>query len=366
MSARHLYVHVPFCTRRCSYCDFSIAVRKTVPVEEYLKALARELAALPPNSGALETVYLGGGTPSRLGPDGIGRLLDLVRSRFEVGAEAEVTLEANPEDFSAESLAAWRAAGVNRLSIGIQSFEDTVLAWMHRVHSAPDARRAIELARDAGITNFSIDLIFALPRAVGRDWKRDLESALSYEPPHISLYGLTIEQGTPLARWQTRGLLTAPEDEQYAGEFLLADEMAVARGYSHYEVSNFALPGMESRHNSAYWTGASYIGVGPSAHSFDGETRRWNVGAYADWVRRLNTGEPVRDGEEKLSEGNRASERVYLGLRTITGLRASERDLVAAEEWLSPGWARIDDGVVRLTPEGWLRLDSLAAGLTGF
>lgn len=366
MTARHLYVHVPFCTRRCSYCDFSIAVRKTVPVEEFLRALKCEFALIGSNSGSLDTVYLGGGTPSRLGRDGIARLLDLLRTRFDVQADAEVTLEANPEDVSAESLAGWRAAGVNRLSIGIQSFDDAVLAWMHRVHSGADARRAIELVREGGITNFSIDLIFALPRDVEREWRRDLEIALELEPPHISLYGLTIEQGTPLARWQTRGLLTAPEDEQYASEFLLAHEMSVARGYSHYEVSNFALPGMESRHNSAYWTGASYIGVGPSAHSFDGETRRWNVSAYADWVRRLNTGESVRQGEEHLSEGNRASERVYLGLRTISGLHASERDLEAATSWLSPGWARIDDGVVRLTPEGWLRLDSLAAGLTGF
>lgn len=366
VSARHLYIHVPFCTRRCSYCDFSIAVRKTIPVDEYLGALKRELDALPPNSAPLETAYLGGGTPSRLGGDGVARLLDLVRSRVELGAEAEVTLEANPEDFSAESIAAWRAAGVNRLSIGIQSFDDAVLAWMHRVHSSADARRAIEVAREGGITNFSVDLIFALPRDVKRDWNRDLDIALGYEPSHISLYGLTIEQGTPLARWQTRGLLTAPEDEQYAREFLLADEMAVGGGYVHYEVSNFALPGLESRHNSAYWTGESYIGVGPSAHSFDGETRRWNVGAYADWVRRLSTGQSVLEGEEKLSGDNRASERVYLGLRTTSGFRASARDIAEAEKWITPGWARIDNGVVRLTPEGWLRLDSLAAGLTGF
>jgi len=366
VSARHLYVHVPFCTRRCSYCDFSIAVRKTVPVEEYLHNLSLELGALPPNPVPLETVYLGGGTPSRLGEDGIERLLDLVRSRLDVATGAEVTLEANPEDFSAGSLAAWSAAGINRLSIGVQSFDDKVLAWMHRAHSAEGGRRAIDLARDGGITNFSIDLIFALPRDLGRDWRQDLDIALGYGPPHISLYGLTIEQGTPLARWQTRGLITPPEDEQYATEFLLADEMAVAQGYSHYEVSNFALPGAESRHNSAYWTGAAYIGIGPSAHSFDGDTRRWNVGAYADWVRRLNTGAPVLEGEEKLSEDNRAAERVYLGLRTIAGLRASERDLAAAREWLSPGWARVENGVVRLTPEGWLRLDSLAAGLTGF
>ncbi len=336
-----------------------------MPVDEYLRGIALEIAALTPIT-PLETVYLGGGTPSKLGPDGISRLLEIIRSKFTVAGGAEVTIEANPEDISAESIAAWSAAGVNRLSIGIQSFDDAVLAWMHRVHTAGDAARAIDVARNGGITNFSVDLIFALPSELNRSWERDLDQALALEPPHISLYGLTIEPSTPLARWQSRGSLNAADEDLYAGDFLLADSKGSALGYQHYEVSNFALPGMESRHNSAYWTGAAYLGLGPSAHSFDGEARQWNVRAYAEWIRRLDAGVPVTESRELLTESNRAAERVYLGLRTTRGLTPGSSDLETAKRWLAPGWASIDDGVVRLTPEGWLRLDSLAAGLTGF
>lgn len=365
MPAPHLYVHVPFCTRRCSYCDFSIAVRRTVPVDEYLRGISAEIAPLNPVT-PLETVYLGGGTPSRLGGDGIARLLDLIRAKFTIDDAAEITIEANPEDISTESVAAWSASGVNRLSIGIQSFDDAVLAWMHRVHTAGDAVRAIDVAREGGMMNFSVDLIFALPAELNRSWERDLDETLAVDPPHISLYGLTIEPATPLARWQARGSMSAADEDLYARDFLLADSKAAALGYRHYEVSNFAKPGLESRHNSAYWTGASYLGIGPSAHSFDGEARHWNVRAYAEWVHRLGSGVPVIESREVLTESNRAAERVYLGLRTDTGLTPGFSDLETAKRWLAPGWASIDGGVVRLTPEGWLRLDSLAAGLTGF
>lgn len=367
MPARHLYVHVPFCSRRCAYCDFSIAVRRSVPVDQYVTGLARELDTISDRPRTpLDTVYLGGGTPSRLGIDGISRVLDLVRSRFELAEDAEVTIEANPEDITTEAVAAWRTSGVNRLSIGIQTFSDEVLRWMHRVHSADEGRRAIDAARSGGIDNFSIDLIFALPEGIERRWDADLEQALLLEPPHISLYGLTIEASTPLARWESRGLVAPSNEDMYAREFLLADSLASAAGYRHYEVSNFARPGFESRHNSAYWTGASYIGIGPSAHSYDGTSRQWNVPAYAEWAARLTRGDSIVADAEVLDEGNRASEKVYLGLRTDRGLHAREGDLEIAERWRGEGWARIDDDVVRLTPEGWLRLDSLAAGLTGF
>jgi oxygen-independent coproporphyrinogen-3 oxidase len=367
MPASHLYVHVPFCSRRCAYCDFSIAVRRTVPVDDYVSGLTRELDRLADRPRAtVDTVYLGGGTPSRLGAEGISRVLELVRSRFDVAGDAEVTIEANPEDITRDTVTAWRASGVNRLSIGIQTFSDDVLRWMHRVHSADEGRRAIDAARSGGITNFSIDLIFALPEGVERRWDADLEQALALEPPHISLYGLTIEASTPLARWESRGLVAPSDEERYAREFLLADSLTSAAGYRHYEVSNFARPGFESRHNSAYWTGTSYIGIGPSAHSYDGKTRQWNVPAYADWLGRLTRGDSIVADAEVLDEGNRASEKVYLGLRTDRGLHARQADLEIAETWQRAGWAQIDDDVVRLTPEGWLRLDSLAAGLTGF
>ena len=366
MSARHLYLHVPFCTRRCSYCDFSIAVRRRVPVTDYLRGIETELRLRSDIAAELDTVYLGGGTPSRLGPDGVRQLLDSVRARHRIASDAEVTMEANPEDITVESAKAWVLAGVNRVSIGLQSFDDRVLEWMHRVHTADDSRRAIDSVRSAGIENFSVDLIFSLPEALERRWDDDLDQALAFEPPHISLYGLTVEAATPLGRWTSRGQVTESGEDRYASEFLLADSTTAALGYRHYEVSNFAKPGFESRHNSSYWTGAPYAGIGPSAHSFDGVSRRWNVSAYTEWLGRLDSGETTLEADEILDDRNRASERVYLGLRTDSGLAAGADDLHRAVEWESQGWARIEGNVIRLTPEGWLRLDSLAAGLTGF
>jgi oxygen-independent coproporphyrinogen-3 oxidase len=237
---------------------------------------------------------------------------------------------------------------------------------MHRVHDSERARAAVGNARAAGFRNISIDLIFALPRQLNRNWEQDLAAALSLQPNHISLYGLTVEKATPVARWTARGEITPADDDLYAEDFLLAHSMASEAGFEHYEVSNFALPGQASRHNSAYWTGAAYIGVGPSAHSFDGSVRTWNVAAYADWLARLDRGQTAVAGAELLTAENRAAEAVYLGLRTTKGYRAGADDLSSAATWEKAGWARIHDGVIRLEPEGWLRLDSLAAGLTGF
>ncbi len=345
MPPRHLYVHVPFCARRCAYCDFSIAVRRTTPVDEYLGALKTELAMVAREQGLdqsgqwlLETVYLGGGTPSQLGM-GLPRVLDLVRGVATIAPGAEVTIEANPEDVTRETAAAWRRAGVNRVSLGSQSFDPTVLAWMHRVHSAEQIPRAVEIARAAGFDNISLDLIFALPKSLNRDWKRDLDSTVALDPAHISLYGLTIEPKTPLARWRDRGEVREAGDDSYADEFLLAHGTLAAAGYDHYEVSNFSKPGLHSRHNSAYWSGAAYAGVGPSAHSFDGARRWWNVAPYAEWIERLRTGSsPVAD-VEVLDEENISNERVYLGLRTTTGVRVAGEELGELQPWVDSGWA---------------------------
>jgi oxygen-independent coproporphyrinogen-3 oxidase len=361
-----LYVHVPFCSRRCVYCDFSIAVRRNVPVDEYLEALRRELAArVPvPQADRLDTLYLGGGTPSRLGASGISRLVAEAHDFFALSDNAEITIEANPDDVSDAAVRAWKDAGVNRVSLGVQTFDDSVLAWMHRTHDASQARNAFRIIRDAGIENVSVDLIFALPGELNRSWQNDLETALSLEPDHISLYGLTIENATPLGRWHDRGNVVPASEDSYAEEFLLAHRMAGEVGFEHYEVSNFARPGRRSRHNSAYWSGAAYIGVGPSAHSFDGERRSWNVPAYAEWVDRLASGQSVIEGVETLNDMNRQAERVYLGLRTTSGYEMRDAERTRANAWRDAGWAEIDECVVRLTPEGWLRLDSLAAGLT--
>jgi oxygen-independent coproporphyrinogen III oxidase len=367
-SPRHLYVHVPFCTRRCAYCDFSIAVRRAVPIDEYVDGIERELRVRF-GSGRrepLETLYLGGGTPSRLGGDGVARLLRTIGRIFPLQPEAELTLEANPEDVNPDAVRAWRAAGVNRLSIGAQSFDDGVLKWMHRVHDSDAIGKAVEHARSGGVTNLSLDLIFALPDHLHRDWRSDLRSALALSPAHVSLYGLTIEGRTPLGRWVARGEAVEAPEESYEAEFLLAHRALTTAGFDHYEVSNFAQPGCRSRHNSAYWTGVAYVGIGPAAHEYDGGgVRRWNARAYAEWLARVREGsDPVEDSEV-LTEENRTAESVYLGLRTTGGLAMvrGENELVAP--WVAAGWATIAPGPrLVLTPLGWLRLDSLAQSLT--
>jgi oxygen-independent coproporphyrinogen-3 oxidase len=364
---RHVYVHVPFCARRCSYCDFSIAVRRDVPVDEYLRALDAELHTRFGDAiiGEVDTIYFGGGTPSRLGGDGLASALALVARRFPSARDAEITVEANPEDLSAENATAWRAAGVNRLSLGSQSFDDRALQWMHRTHDAAAIGRAVEVARAAGIDNLSLDLIFALPEALSRDFARDVEQLLALSPDHVSLYGLTVEPGTPLGRWVARGAAVEQPEEGYASDFLIARRMLEAAGFEHYEVSNYARPGRRARHNSAYWGGAPYLGVGPAAHGFDGDIRRWNAHGYAAWRDRALAGEDPADGSEQLTLANRDAEAVYLGLRSDRGLEMGGADRPLVTPWVEAGWATVgDDGRLRCTAEGWLRLDALAAALT--
>ncbi|HEX7123345.1 MAG TPA: radical SAM family heme chaperone HemW [Gemmatimonadaceae bacterium] len=364
---RHVYVHVPFCARRCSYCDFAIAVRRSVPVEDYLAALELEVRLRGfAGSTEVDTIYLGGGTPSRLGANGVARLLDRLRRWWRPVPGAEITLEANPEDVNRADAAAWREAGVTRVSLGAQSFDDRVLAWMHRTHEARAIALAAEALHAAGYQDWSIDLIFGLPAELGRDWGRDLAQALALAPPHVSCYALTLEPQTPLARWRDRGEMQEPDEGGAADEFLEAHRTLTAAGYRHYEVSNYAQPGHEARHNSAYWTRVPYVGIGPSAHSFDGTIRRWNEREYSNWVRRAGAGEDPVGGTEHLTEAQRALEEIYLGLRTTFGVRMGESDRPLVESWRAEGWAEIADGRVRLTAEGWLRLDALVAALTSF
>jgi oxygen-independent coproporphyrinogen-3 oxidase len=368
MRPGHLYVHVPFCSRRCIYCDFSIAVRPVVPVAEYLDGIDRELSLRYPRAGEewkLDTLYFGGGTPSKLGADGIRKLVETVLRYATLRNDAEVSIEANPEDASPENVQAWAAAGVNRISLGAQSFSEGVLEWMHRTHDAGSIRQSVRNARSAGIENVSLDLIFALPDEVERSWSDDLDRALELEPSHVSLYGLTIEPATPLARWTEERRVSRTPDDRYAEEFLLAHDRLTAAGFEHYEVSNFAIAGRKSRHNSAYWTGAPYAGIGPSAHSFDGANRIWNIKPYSGWLDSLAKGESSIEGTEHIDSENAFTEKVYLGLRTQSGYPVEGHDRATAEQWARAGWAVIDGDLVRLNPEGWLRLDSLAAGLTG-
>ncbi|MCW5825381.1 MAG: radical SAM family heme chaperone HemW [Gemmatimonadaceae bacterium] len=400
----HLYLHVPFCGRRCSYCDFAIAVRREVPVSEFIDAIMAEFVTrrISLNAGLLRTIYFGGGTPSKLGGEGVARLLHGIRElagvgKFSTSVDAlEITIEANPEDVSAESAAAWVAAGVNRVSLGVQSFEPAVLQWMHREHPPTRAAEAVRELRAAGVQEISADLIFSVPEALGRSWTTDLERVLELDVEHLSLYGLTVEPKTPLGRWTARGEVQEAPEERYEAEFLEAHERLGEAGYEHYEVSNYARPGKRARHNSAYWTGASYLGIGPSAHGFDGRERRWNLPAYAEWLREVRAGRDPVGGREVLGgqklgggkelagghdptlgkepvrtagssrppqTGLEPAERIYLGLRTIDGLAIRENELKKVTSWIGEGWATLDGDRLRLTPRGWLRLDALAAAL---
>lgn len=370
---RHLYVHVPFCRRRCVYCDFAIAVRRTVPADEYVHAvlaeLDRRLETESGMSGELETIYLGGGTPSLLPPRAIADLLEGLRYRLPgVGASIrEVTLEANPDDVSPQAARSWVAAGVNRVSLGAQSFDHDVLRWMHRTHDAPAIERSVEALRRAGIESLSLDLIFALPEDAMGDFASDLSLALELDPDHVSAYGLTLEARTPLGRWVGRGRLLPPTEDRYEREFLLAHGMLTAEGFEHYEVSNYAKPGHRAIHNACYWSGEPYMGLGPAAHSYSGMERRWNLRHWAAYHRAVSCGQDPIDGSEVLDASRQRLEQLYLGLRTAEGIPAcllgqTDATVVGAGEL--QGWIQREADRVRLTPRGWLRVDELTGALT--
>jgi len=370
---RHLYVHVPFCVRRCSYCDFSIAVRKRVPGSEFVDAVLAELRSADPGAAPrgepLETLYLGGGTPSLLPAPDLARLLTSLLGAFGSTPSldaVEVTLEANPEDVTPANATAWRSAGVNRVSLGAQSFDDRVLQWMHRSHDAARIGDAVRTLRASGIENISLDLIFALPEELHRDWERDLDQAISLLPSHISLYGLTVEPRTPLDRWISRGATKLPADERYADEYLLAHGRLTADGFQFYEVSNAARDGHRSRHNSSYWSGHPYLGLGPAAHSFDGRARRWNLSAWEAYRSAIAQGRSPIESEEVLTTEQQELEGMYLALRTTEGLdiTALYRPLPpVTAQWSERGWVVAAGGRLKCTPEGWLRLDELVAKL---
>ncbi len=401
---RHLYIHVPFCARRCSYCDFSIAVRNRVPADEFVAAILGEYQ-LRKSSGAwddepLETQYLGGGTPSRLPPEHIARLTEfflehesapnsrssrLLPSLPASGPRSlppstvphrpptsstvplEITLEANPDDITLDTAKTWLASGVNRVSLGVQSFIPHVLSWMHRTHTVEDSLGAMDALRTAGIGSISVDLIFGLPDQVESDFEADVRRAASLGPDHLSVYGLTSEARTPLARWIERGAASPADDNRYANEFLLAHDLLTSAGYEHYEVSNYAKPGHSSRHNRAYWTGSRYAGLGPSAHSFSGVVRSWNVAPWTAYQRVVVAGDDPTEGSESLSGDQVELERTYLALRTSTGLQrefVGSLNPAALEAAAERGWVLLDDTGVRCTPQGWLRLDALTTGLT--
>ena len=365
---RHLYVHVPFCLRRCSYCDFAVQAVAHAPVSDWVQAVLDELDLVTTEQQwtarpELQTLYLGGGTPSLLGSTGVQEFGQRLRERVSLAANCEWTVEANPETFTADVALAWARAGVNRISLGAQTFNEEVLRWMGRMHGADGPARAVAAARHVGLDNFSVDLIFALPSRFQRDWRRDLETVLALEPAHVSLYGLTAESGTPLGRWVAEGRESLAGEDEYAEQYLLAARMLTDAGFVHYEVSNFARPGKESRHNQAYWNGSAYVGLGPGAHSYLPPLRRWNVRDWNSYRDRIGECLLAVDGSEVVEPGTAGLEDAWLGLRTRSGVplsRLSERQASLARSWEGRGWGVTQDDAFRLTPEGWLLLDRLS------
>lgn len=368
--AASVYVHAPFCVRRCSYCDFAVRVRRTGDLDGWLAALAGELYAVEAEgllalASRLETLYVGGGTPSLLGPEAMAGLAKVL-GQERVHPDMEWTAEANPESFTAQVAHRWRTAGVNRVSLGIQTFHEPALRWMGRLHGPDGAAQAAATARDAGMASFSVDLIFGLPSHLGRSWTEDLERTLELDPPHVSLYGLSVEEATPLGRAVQAGREPPVDEERYREEFLEAAETLTAAGYEHYEVSNFARPGHASRHNAAYWTGVPYLGLGNGAHSYAPPVRRWNRREWEAYAAVATGGASPEEGREVLDGDALRLERIWLGLRTVDGLALHELGGGAArviDGWERDGLAATGGGRVRLTRAGWLLLDRLAVEL---
>jgi oxygen-independent coproporphyrinogen-3 oxidase len=364
-----IYVHAPFCARRCVYCNFAVTVRREGDLPAWCAALKAELDWVEEEerlfslAHELETLYVGGGTPSLLGPAAMQGLVQLLGSERLASPTLEWTAEANPESFTAEVAGAWAAAGVNRISLGVQTFNADALRWMGRLHGVDGPVRAIGDARSAGIDNISVDLIFGLPATLGRSWDDDLQRVVSLDVPHVSLYGLTVEPETALGRAVREGSEQPVDEEQYREEFLRAAEVLTAAGYTHYELSNFARDGAEARHNAVYWQGAPYLGLGNGAHSYSSPVRRWNVRDWERYAARLADGRTAEDGRESVDEEAHRLERIWLDLRTSAGVAspaADSRTRSAVVRWIVDGLAREADGRVYLTPKGWLVMDRLA------
>ena len=374
-----LYAHVPWCRHVCPYCDFNVYATSSAPEAAYVDALVAELgawSARPPwTGGRLQSVYVGGGTPSLFSAAGVARLLAAAADRFDLDGGAEVTLEANPGTVERATLAGYAAAGVNRLSLGAQSFQPSLLRVLGRDHSPADIRGAVDAARAAGFRNVSLDLIFAVPGATLADWEADLRAALALAPEHVSAYGLTYEEGTPLHAWRTAGRVRAVDEDTEAAMTDATVEMLGAAGYARYEVSSWARPGFASRHNQAYWNGADYLGIGAGAHSFAADPppgRRWanerRPEAYMDAVRTRGT---AVASEERLSEAQARAEFCFTGLRQTAGIDVVEfrRRFGAALDAAFPhvgrlvaeGLAEITGERVRLTDRGMRFADTVSA-----
>lgn len=367
-----LYVHVPFCAQKCPYCDFNTYATPNVPELEYVDALSKELdryAHDPRFSGrGISTIFFGGGTPSLLSGDAIATILQKATHHFPLAPDAEVTLEANPGDSSREKLERFRDAGINRLSYGVQSFDDERLKLLGRAHTAAQAKEAVHLALEAGLSNISVDIIFGTPDQTLEDLERDLNIAGSLPIAHLSTYSLTIEPGTPFFQRQERGLLVMPHDGVVAEMLLRIPELTAQRGFERYEISNYARGGRESAHNNVYWTGGDYLGVGAGAHSYvasmaDGVVvggERWSTVALPQTYMR-DAGTPRAISWSERVEGDSLwFEFFYLGLRRILGVTADD----FSRRFGRLLWEEYGDVIHELEREGFLRVEHERIALT--
>lgn len=315
-----LYIHIPFCKQRCTYCAFYSTTLYNIK-EQYVDALCKELVTRKDYAGGevIGTIYIGGGTPSTLSMSQLQRICDTIYANYRISESAEITIECNPDDLTADFLSELKQLPFNRISMGIQTFDDTRLKHLGRRHTAEKARQAVANARTAGYNNISIDLIFALPGSTAESWMHDLDCAIALNPDHLSAYNLTYEEGTPLYRALQRGDFEELSEEENIRQFQMLIEAMKKAGYRHYEISNFAKPGRESRHNSSYWNNTPYIGCGAAAHSYNGTSRQWNVADIKEYIKGIENGEPVFEIEH-LSEEERYNDTILTRLRTADGI----------------------------------------------
>lgn len=368
-----IYLHIPFCRKACHYCNFHFSTtHQRIP--DMVQAIGKEMLLRKTYlNETVETVYLGGGTPSLLSVTDLEQLLAPLYKQYTVSSDAEITLESNPDDITAANLTAWRKLGINRLSIGIQSFFAQDLQWMNRAHTVQQSIQSIQLAQAEGFSNITIDLIYGTPGLTDENWEQNIDTALSLQVPHLSCYALTVEPRTALDQMIHTGKLPDVDAEQQARQFSILTQKTAMAGMEHYEISNFALPGFRSRHNSSYWQGKTYLGLGPSAHSFNGQSRQWNVSNNSLYLAALAK-EELPFEVETLTETQQLNEYIMTGLRTIEGVsltQVAERWgnnkthslRKSAEKYIRNGQVRLYNDHLQLEPSGKFFADGIAADL---
>ena len=369
-----IYIHIPFCKRRCIYCDF-FSTTQSEKKADYVHALVRELEMRKDYVGneEIETIYLGGGTPSQLSQEELEEIFTNIYKVYKVTPDAEVTLEANPDDLTPEYVSMLRTLPINRISMGIQTFQEETLKLLHRRHTAQQAIEAFRRCREAGFQNISIDLMYGLPGETLDTWEQDLQQAIDLHPEHISAYHLIYEEGTALWNLREQNKVEEAEEELSLTLFKTLIERLTKAGYQHYEISNFCLPGLHSRHNSSYWTGKKYLGCGPSAHSFDGTSRQWNVSSLEQYLKGIHTSQPDFEIEE-LDLYTRYNDFVITSIRTCWGMPLSQLRtnygetlynycLRMAKPHIQQGVLEIKEDTLKLTSEGIFISDGIMSDL---